>query len=161
MKYMLNRDMNANTENVYYTNYTSSELSRQLEQLPFVRDIGQATGYPGYFGMTLRGRGDAPSLAMMYCDSIAFRIFDFNIVEQFSGNSCMGTWMSEKAANYYNVSKDNPKWEAPGFSGITDKFVAWVENKLNNRPRKRLGYLTSNEKLNLILTNQNSIAFAS
>ena len=70
--------------------------------------------------MTLSGRGDAPSLAMMYCDSIAFRIFDFNIVEQFSGNSCMGTWMSEKAANYYNVSKDNPKWEAPGFGGITD-----------------------------------------
>lgn len=120
MKYMLNRDMNANTDNVYYTNYTSSELSRQLEQLPFVRDIGQATGYPGYFGMTLRGRGDAPSLAMMYCDSIAFRIFDFNIVEQFSGNSSIGTWMSEKAANHYNVSKDNPKWDAPGFGGITE-----------------------------------------
>ena len=120
MKYMLNRDMNANTDNVYYTNYTSSELSRQLEQLPFVRDIGQATGYPGYFGMTLRGGGDAPSLAMMYCDSIAFRIFDFNIVEQFSGNSSIGTWMSEKAANHYNVSKDNPKWDAPGFGGITE-----------------------------------------
>ena len=39
------------------------------------------------------------------------------------------------------------------FSGITDEFVAWVENKLNNRPRKRLGYLTPNEKFNLILTN--------
>ena len=39
------------------------------------------------------------------------------------------------------------------FSGITDEFVAWVEEKLNNRPRKRLGYLTPNEKFNLILTN--------
>ena len=39
------------------------------------------------------------------------------------------------------------------FSGITDEFVAWVENKLNNRPRKRLGYLTPNEKFNSILTN--------
>ena len=47
------------------------------------------------------------------------------------------------------------------FSGITDEFVSWVENKLNNRPRKRLGYLTPNEKFNSILTNQNSIAFAS
>ena len=35
------------------------------------------------------------------------------------------------------------------FSGITDDFVAWVENKLNNRPRKRLGYLIPNEKFNL------------
>ena len=38
-------------------------------------------------------------------------------------------------------------------SGITDEFVSWVENKLNNRPRKRLGYLTPNEKFNLLLTN--------
>ena len=39
------------------------------------------------------------------------------------------------------------------FSGITDEFVAWVEEKLNNRPRKRVGYLTPNEKFNLLLTN--------
>ena len=39
------------------------------------------------------------------------------------------------------------------FSEITDEFVVWVENKLNNRPRKRLGYLTPNEKFNLLLTN--------
>ena len=39
------------------------------------------------------------------------------------------------------------------FSDITDEFVNWVENKLNNRPRKRLGYLTPNEKFILILTN--------
>ena len=39
------------------------------------------------------------------------------------------------------------------FSEITDEFVAWVENKLNNRPGKRLGYLTPNEIFNSILTN--------
>ena len=39
------------------------------------------------------------------------------------------------------------------------EFVAWVENKLNNRPRKRLGYLTPNEKFNSIVTNKISIAF--
>ena len=39
------------------------------------------------------------------------------------------------------------------FSEITDEFVSWIENKLNNRPRKRLGYLTPNEKFNSILTN--------
>ena len=47
------------------------------------------------------------------------------------------------------------------FSEITDEFVCWVENKLNNRPRKRLGYLTPNEKFNSIVTNKNSIAFNS
>ena len=39
------------------------------------------------------------------------------------------------------------------FSEITDEFVSWVETKLNNRPRKRLGYLTPNENFNSILTN--------
>ena len=39
------------------------------------------------------------------------------------------------------------------FSEIIDEFVSWIENKLNNRPRKRLGYLTPNEKFNLLLTN--------
>ena len=38
------------------------------------------------------------------------------------------------------------------FSGITDELVSWVENTLNNRSRKRLGYLTPYEKFNLILT---------
>lgn len=28
----------------------------------------------------------------------------------------------------------------------TDEFVSWVKYKQNNRPRKRLGYLTPNEK---------------
>ena len=47
------------------------------------------------------------------------------------------------------------------FCGITDEFVAWVKNKLNNRLRKRFGYLTPNEKFNFILTSFNSIAFNS
>lgn len=45
------------------------------------------------------------------------------------------------------------------FSEITNKQIKWIENKLNNRPRKRLGYLTPNEKVKQI-TNQNSVAFA-
>ena len=46
------------------------------------------------------------------------------------------------------------------FSGVTNKQIKWIENNLNNRPRKRLGYLTPNEKFKQIF-NQNSIAFAS
>ena len=46
------------------------------------------------------------------------------------------------------------------FSEITDKEIRRIENILNNRPRKRLGYLTPNEKFNQII-NQNSVALAS
>ena len=36
---------------------------------------------------------------------------------------------------------------------LVDEFVFYVENKLDNRPGKRIGYLTPNEKINLLLTN--------
>ncbi len=45
------------------------------------------------------------------------------------------------------------------FSEVTDKQIKRIENILNNRPRKRLGYLTPNEKFKQII-NQNSVAFA-
>ena len=44
------------------------------------------------------------------------------------------------------------------FSEVTNKQIKWIENKLNNRPRKRLGYLTPNEKFKQII-NMNSVAF--
>jgi transposase, IS30 family len=46
------------------------------------------------------------------------------------------------------------------FSTITDEFILMVEEKLNNRPRKRLKYFTPNEKFNL-LTKLNPVAFVS
>jgi IS30 family transposase len=45
------------------------------------------------------------------------------------------------------------------FSEVTAKQIKWIENKLNNRPRKRLGFLTPNEKFKQII-NQYSVAFA-
>ncbi|MFR9575530.1 MAG: IS30 family transposase [Rikenellaceae bacterium] len=45
------------------------------------------------------------------------------------------------------------------FSEVTAKQIKWIESKLNNRPRKRLGYLTPNEKFKQII-NMNSVAFA-
>ena len=40
-------------------------------------------------------------------------------------------------------------------------YHSWECGANGNSPQKRLGYLTPNEKFNLLLTNQNSIAFVS
>jgi IS30 family transposase len=45
------------------------------------------------------------------------------------------------------------------FDGITQERVQWVQDKLNNRPRKRLNYLTPNEEYNYVVNNVN-VAFA-
>lgn len=46
------------------------------------------------------------------------------------------------------------------FDTITEAYIQMVETELNNRPRKRLGFLTPNEKFNL-LTKLEKVAFAS
>lgn len=45
------------------------------------------------------------------------------------------------------------------FDDITPEKVQWVQDKLNNRPRKRLNYLTPNEKYNYVINNE-KVAFA-
>lgn len=45
------------------------------------------------------------------------------------------------------------------FDNVSDQQIKWVENILNNRPRKRFGFLTPVEMLNKILFNQ-KVAFA-
>ena len=44
------------------------------------------------------------------------------------------------------------------FENITNQQVEYVQHKLNNRPRKRLGFLTPNEFLSLNLQKQ-QVAF--
>ena len=128
LKYMLDRDPKANIDNIYRTNYTSPELLRQIEGLPFVKSIGMSTGYPGSFGMTVRGQGDSPTLAIMNCDSIAFRLFGFNQIEHFNSVSVIGTWMSETAANHYQISEEQRQWNGPGFNYIEDVVTGIIED---------------------------------
>ncbi|MFT6783532.1 MAG: IS30 family transposase [Saprospiraceae bacterium] len=47
------------------------------------------------------------------------------------------------------------------FERITNERIIEVQNKLNNRPRKRLGYKTPNEVFAKILDNQVPVAFIS
>jgi IS30 family transposase len=44
------------------------------------------------------------------------------------------------------------------FETIDYKYIGYIQNKLNNRPRKKLGFLTPNEKFSLFLQNQ-KVAF--
>jgi IS30 family transposase len=44
------------------------------------------------------------------------------------------------------------------FETIDNKYVEYVQNKINNRPRKKMGFLTPIEKYNLFLQNQ-KVAF--
>jgi hypothetical protein len=112
--------MNANMDNIYYTNSISEELKHELELLPFVRSIGVSTAYPGNFPMSMRREGESFSIRIMECDSVAFRIFGFKKIQEFKKEDCLGSWMSEAAANKYNITEENPVWGAnPGVNNLT------------------------------------------
>ena len=120
MKHILSRDMNANMDNIYFTNSIAEELEQELEDLPFVRSIGVSTAYPGHFSMSFKMKDEPYPISIMECDSVAFRIFGFKKMEEFNTGDCFGCWMSERAANYYNITAENPVWAAnPGVNTLT------------------------------------------
>lgn len=45
------------------------------------------------------------------------------------------------------------------FSELTDKKIQEIEDKLNNRPRKRFVYLSPLKQLNKVLTTEEKVAF--
>ena len=45
------------------------------------------------------------------------------------------------------------------FTDLTDREIQEVEDKLDNRPRKRVDYLSPLEQLNKILTSEGEVAF--
>ncbi len=45
------------------------------------------------------------------------------------------------------------------FTDLTDREIQEVEDKLDNRPRKRVDYLSPLEQLNKILTSEGKVAF--
>jgi putative ABC transport system permease protein len=60
--------------------------------------------------MSMRRDGESFSIRIMECDSIAFRIFGFKKIQEFNNEDCFGYWMSENAANKYNITEENPVW---------------------------------------------------
>ena len=126
MKHMLNREMYANVDNLYRTVFSSSELKHQIEHLPFIRNAGKSTGYPGYFGMLSSADGDDTYASIMYCDSVAFRLFGFEIKEDYSDGSPLGTWLTESAANHFNIDKDNLTWKP--LYGLSEKVTGIIKD---------------------------------
>ena len=112
MKYMLERDMYANVDNVYRTNILTKGIQREIKKLPFVRRIGRSTGYPGYFGMEIE-TDEYTNMSLMICDSTAFRMFDYEIISDFCSGNPIGTWVCESAANHFNITESKREWSSP------------------------------------------------
>ena len=145
MKYMLERDMNANMDNIYFTNTTDYGGFRQeVEELPFVKSIGRASDFPGNYKMILNYSAiyGYPSIANMRCDTAGFRILGYRLVEKYDYSSHIGKWLSESTANYYGVNSENPILKSN--LGIWDGPIAGV---IKDTPVKSILNMSGNEHL--------------
>ena len=145
MKYMLERDMNANMDNIYFTNTTDFGGFRQeVEELPFVKSIGRASDFPGNYKMIFdySAINGNPAIANMRCDTAGFRILGYRLVEKYDHSSHIGKWLSESTANYYGVNSENPILKS--YLGIWDGPIAGV---IKDSPVKSILNMSGNEHL--------------
>ena len=101
MSHMLNRPIGADVDDVFYLrvdpDISSPLLRDRLSRLTCVSRIGKSQGHPGdmthYFSAGENGEMD--SHALLVCDSTAFRIFRFHILQQFSEPVPGTVWIME------------------------------------------------------------------
>ena len=135
MRHMVNRPMGLNMENLYFhnsdLNYTD-ELEpwvNDLRALPCVKEIGFSENVPGVvrmkFGVNKMGETDKHSqVCLLQCDKQAFKMFGFEVVEQFKEPDENSFWITENTV--------------AGMTGMPhgvnnfDTIMAWKNNNLAN-----------------------------
>ncbi len=100
----MNRPKNCNTQDKYYLAVFASEpqsdLHQGLEQLPCVKRIGRSRGVPGFmmggqYSLTRDGQNILYRHLMM--DTVAFQMFDFEILKDYQTPLYNTVWFGERA----------------------------------------------------------------
>ena len=114
-------------------------LKNALEQLPCVRRVGTSNGVPGFwpvrqYSMTREGQD------ILYClykmDSSAFRMFNFEILEDFNAPVFNSVWFSDESyaatgfdADYHDISVLSQR--TSGCDQLAGVFKAFPTNRSN------------------------------
>ena len=113
MRKTQNRPMHCNIADKFYLTFITMEddtpLKDALEALPFVKRVGKAVGVPGsspggQYSVTRDGRDILYSLYRM--DSTAFRMFDFEILEDFNAPLFNSVWFSDESFAATGLDRD-------------------------------------------------------
>lgn len=85
-------------------------LRQRLKALPQVEDVGLARAIPpicGFNGVREEGKETLSWLRQSMMDSIAFRLFGFKIVEQYSDALNDMVWIDRETQQRYGVTREN------------------------------------------------------
>ena len=133
--HMIHRPLGANVDglyNQYLVRGTGHEDA--LKALPFVSEMDQTNGYPGnpYMTMSLQDKetGGTVSFAFLYCGPEAFKMYGFEVVEDFHAPNGEGYWLSESAFRKFGTDPAEPKmpeilgeWYQGTVAGVVKDFA--------------------------------------
>ena len=117
---LIHRPLGANVDGLYYQ-YMVRNTGHEdaLKALPFVSKMAKVKGYPGQPYMTVRmpdkDNGGTVNMAFMSCTPDAFRMYGFEVVEDFHAPGGSGYWLSESAFRKFGIDPTEPKM--PAFLG--------------------------------------------
>ena len=118
--HMVHRPLGANVDGLYYQRLVrESGHEDALKALPFVAEMGRTEGFPGspYMTMSMEDTesGSTVSCVLLNCDPDAFRMYGFEVVEDFHAPNGCGYWLSESAFHRFGTDPADPKM--PEFMG--------------------------------------------
>ena len=143
MRKTQNRPMHCNIKDMYNLSFITAEdqtaLRDALEQLPFVKRIGKCSGTPGTMasGQYSETRDGQDIMYRLYrMDSTAFKMFDFEILENYNAPVFNSVWFSDESfaasgfdEEYHDISVLSQR--ARGCEQLAGVFKAFPTNNAN------------------------------
>ena len=133
--HMIHRPLGADVDGLYYQ-FLVRETGHEdaLKALPFVSGMDQTDGYPGkpYMTMSVQDKetGGTVSCAFLYCGPEAFRMYGFEVVEDFHAPNGNGYWLSESAFRRFGTDPAEPRmpdllgsWFQGTVAGVVKDFA--------------------------------------
>ena len=124
MNHMMNMPLGADIENkfVISTGVEQAEdalpMINEIAQLPFVKNVALSRGYPTNISFSTAladEESDMALISLMICDTEAFRMWDFEIKEDFGTPLAHSIWFSESLYNYFEdrttAEKQAKSWD--------------------------------------------------
>lgn len=154
--HMIHRPLGANVDGLYYQSLVRGTGHEDaLKALPFVSEMDQTEGFPGqpYMTMSMQDKetGGTVSCAFLYCGPEAFRMYGFEVVEDFHAPNGEGYWLSESAFRKFGTDPAEPRmpdilgeWFQGTVAGVVKDFALTDAAHVND---DLLGILSVNDNL--------------
>ena len=133
--HMIHQPLGGDVTDLYVQDPVSEAHVDAVLRLPFVAEHGWSNGYPGGPGFrttsATKNGEETKSMNYIMCDTAAFRMFGFDVVEDFNVPNKRGFWLSETAVRGLGAdpaervlpSEGNAWFQDAPFAGVVKDFA--------------------------------------